>query len=254
MRHRPRLPILLCTLVALVALAAPAAQAETREAVRTKYVEPVYPENLLKTERQGNVLLAGRIDAKGQIGDLRLVATSNNGLVKPAIEAVEQWRFRPATKDGKPIEIFANVGVRFRIQGDKRGRIDLPILGDIAISPADKAGRKTAPEGFPIQRGKDPALRAEALLDLPPVGEARTLTVKVEAVSSKGRKIAIFQPPVAVAAGATEVRIPVVAQIGKDWEDGVWALQFIVNGSPAGGGQFWLAADPDHFRFVIPRS
>lgn len=254
MRQRPRLPALLCAIAGLAALAAPAAQAETRGAVQTKQVDPVYPENLLKTERQGNVLLAGRIDAKGQIGDLRVVATSNNGLVEPAIEAVQQWKFRPAMKDGKPIEIFANVGVRFRIQGEKRGHIDLPILGDIAISPADASGRKTAPEGFPIQRGKDPALRAEALLDLPPSGEARTLTVRVEVVSSKGRKIAIFQPPVAVAAGATEVRIPVVAQIGKDWEDGVWALQFTVDGSPAGGGQFWLAADPEHFRFVIPRS
>jgi TonB family protein len=254
LRQRPRLAILLCPLAALAGLAGPAAQAQTHEAVRTKYVEPVYPENLLKTERQGNVLLAGRIDTKGQIGDLRLVATSNNALVKPALEAVQQWRFRPATKDGKPIEIFANVGVRFRIQGDKRGRIDLPILGDIAISPADASGRKTAPEGFPIQRGKDPALRAEALLDLPPAGEARTLKVQVEVVSSKGRKIPIFQPPVAVAAGATEVRIPVVAPIGKDWEDGVWALQFTVDGSPVGGGQFWIAADPEHFRFVIPRS
>ena len=105
-----------------------------------------------------------------------------------------------------------------------------------------------------LERGKDASLRAEVLLDLPPMGEARTLTVKVEAVSSKGRHVAVFQPPVAVAAGATEVRFPVVAPIGNDWEDGVWALQFTVNGLPAGGGQFWLAGDPDHFQFVIPKS
>ena len=254
MRHRSRLAILLCAVAGLAALAPPAAQAQAQGAVRTKYVEPVYPESLLKAERQGNVLLAGRIDAKGQIGDLRVVAASSKDLIQPAIEAVRQWRFRPATKDGKPIEIFTNVGVRFRIQGDKRGQIARPILGDIAISPADASGRKTAPEGFPIQRGKDPALRAEALLDLPPSSEARTLKVQVEVVSPKGRKIPIFQPPIAVAAGATEVRIPAVAEIGKDWEDGVWALKFTVDGSSAGGGLFWLAADPEHFRFVIPQS
>jgi len=239
---------------ALAVLAAATATGQDRGAVQTKKVDPVYPETLFKTERQGNVLLAGRIDAKGQIGDLRVVATSNNAFVKPAIEAVEQWRFKPATKNGKPIEIFANVGVRFRIQGDKRGAIEMPILGDIAISPANASGKATAPEGFPIQRGKDAALRAEVLLDLPPMGEARTLTVKVEAVSSKGRHVAVFQPPVAVPAGATEVRFPVVAPIGNDWEDGVWALQFTVNGLPVGGGQFWLAGDPDHFQFVIPKS
>jgi len=250
MRQRLR-RLLVC---ALAVLAAATATGQDRGAVQTKKVDPVYPETLFKTERQGNVLLAGRIDAKGQIGDLRVVATSNNAFVKPAIEAVEQWRFKPATKNGKPIEIFANVGVRFRIQGDKRGAIEMPILGDIAISPANASGKATAPEGFPIQRGKDAALRAEVLLDLPPMGEARTLTVKVEAVSSKGRHVAVFQPPVAVPAGATEVRFPVVAPIGNDWEDGVWALQFTVNGLPVGGGQFWLAGDPDHFQFVIPKS
>ena len=57
------------------------------------------------------------------------------------------------------------------------------------------------------------------------MGEARTLTVKVEAVSPKGRHVAVFQPPVAVPASATEVRFPVVAPIGNDWEEGVWALQ-----------------------------
>jgi len=250
MRQRLR-RLLVC---ALAVLAAATATGQDRGAVQTKKVDPVYPETLFKTERQGNVLLAGRIDAKGQIGDLRVVATSNNAFVKPAIEAVEQWRFKPATKNGKPIEIFANVGVRFRIQGDKRGAIEMPILGDIAISPANASGKATAPEGFPIQRGKDAALRAEVLLDLPPMGEARTLTVKVEAVSSKGRHVAVFQPPVAVPAAATEVRFPVVAPIGNDWEDGVWALQFTVNGLPVGGGQFWLAGDPDHFQFVIPKS
>ena len=251
MRHRLPLPLVFC---ALAALAAAPARGQDHGAVQTKKVDPVYPEGLFKTERQGNVLLAGRIDAKGQIGDLRVVATSNNALIQPAIAAVQQWKFKPATKNGKPIEIFTNVGVRFRIQGDKHGFIEMPILGDIAISPASASGKATAPEGFPIQRGKDPAIRAEVLLDLPPAGEARTLTVKVEAVSSKGRHVAVFQPPVAVAAHATEVRFPVVAQIGNDWEDGVWALKFTVNGLPAGGGQFWLAADPDHFQFVIPQS
>ena len=251
MHQCPRLT--LCALMSVTALTAPAAQAQDREAVRTKYVEPVYPESLLKTERQGNVLLAGRIDVKGQIGDLHVVAASSKDLVQPAIDAVQQWHFRAATKNGMAIAIFANVGVRFRIQGDNRGRIEQPILGDLAISPADASGKKTAPEGFPIQPGKDAALRAEALLDLPPASETRTLKVQVEVVSPVGRRFPVFLPPVAVPAGATEVRIPAVAQIGKNWEDGVWAVKFTVDGSSAGGGLFWLAADPEHFRFVIPQ-
>lgn len=241
-------------LLAAALLFAPQARAQDREAVRTKYQEPVYPEALHKADRQGNVLLIGRIDAQGRVEDLHAISASHKDFVQPAMEAVRAWQFRPALRDGKPIEIFANIGVRFRVQGDKRGQIGIPVLGDIAISPADASGKSTAPEGFPIRRGRDPALRAEALLDLPPVAQARTLTVRVEAQSPSGKKIPVFQPPVAVPANATDVRIPVVANIGADWEEGVWMLRFTVNGASVGAGQFWLATDPAHFHFVIPRS
>jgi TonB family protein len=238
----------------LLLAGAAGAGAQDREAVRTKYQPPVYPENLLKTEKQGNVLLAGRIDTQGRVSDLHLVAASARDFIKPAVEAVQGWQFRPATRDGKPMEVFLNVAVRFRIEGEKRGKLEAPILGDVAISPADASGQKSAPEGFPIRRGQDPALRAEALLDVPPTAEDRTLTVKAEAVSPKGRRVPVFLPPVAVPAKAAEVRIPVVAPIGPDWEDGVWMLRFTVNGAGVGGGQFWLAADPSKFSFVIPTS
>ncbi len=242
-------------LLAVLALAAaPPAGGQTQEAVRTKYREPVYPENLLKTQQQGNVLLAGRIDAKGRVTDLHVVAASSKDFIAPAAEAVKDWQFRPATRDGKPVEIFANIGVRFRIQGEKHGQISAPILGDIAISPADESGNRTAPEGFPIRRGRDPALRAEALLDVPASGQDRTLAVRVETISPSGKRSPVFQPPVAVPAGAAEVRIPVVLRIGAEWEEGVWMLHFTVGGAGAGGGQFWLASDPSRFVFVIPQS
>ena len=249
----PARPGSLALLVAALSLA-PAATAQTREAVRTRYQEPVYPEDLLRREIQGNVLLIGRIDAQGHVTDLRLVGATHEGFVRPASEAVQAWQFRPATRDGKPVEIAANIGVRFRREGPKRGEIPSPILGDIAISPADETGKRTAPEGFPIRRGRDPALRAEVLLDVPPRVQARTLAVRVEAKSPSGRRVAIFQPPVAVPARATEVKIPVVTKIGSDWEEGVWMLRFTVEGAQAGAGQFWLANDPAHFAFVIPKS
>jgi protein TonB len=241
-------------LAALAFLAAADAGAQNKGAVQTKNVDPVYPENLLKTGRQGNVLIAGRIDTRGRLATLSVMGATSKEFVQAAVAAVQQWEFRPATHNGKPIEIFANVAVRFRIQNETRGQIPGPILGGLEISPADASGKAAAPEGFPIQRGKDPALRAEVLLDVPPAKDARTLTVRVEARGPKGRKIPVFQPPVAVAAGATEVRFPLVLRIGNDWEDGVWALVFTAEGANVGGGLFWLAADPAHFHFVIPGS
>jgi TonB family protein len=230
------------------------APAKTRPAVRTKYIEAVYPEAFSQTQEQGNVFLIARLDKQGRVSDLHLVAATRKEFIAPAVEAVRGWQFEPALQDGRPVELALNVGVRFRVKGEKRGLIPAPILGDLAISPADESGRRTAPEGFPLRKGYDKALRAEALLDVPPNIQTRTLAVRVEAKSPSGKRIAIFQPPVSVPASATEVKIPVVAKIGPDWEEGVWMLRFTVDGAGAGAGQFWLASDPARFSFVIPKS
>lgn len=235
-------------------LAAAPLAAQTRGATRITYREPVYPEDTSQKDAQGNVLLIGKIDAKGNVTDLRMLSATARHFIQPALEAVREWKFEPAMRDGTPIEIPLNAGVRFRQKGGGRGRIPVPILGDLAVYPADAAGTKTAPDAFPIRRGKDPALRAEALLDVPPSEQPRTITVRVEAISPTGKPKPLFQPPLAIPALATEVKFPVVARIGPDWEEGVWILRFTVDGKNAGGGQFWLASDPERFSFVLPSS
>jgi len=37
------------------------------------------------------------------------------GLDEKAIEAVKQWKFEPAMKDGKPVAVQINVEVSFRL-------------------------------------------------------------------------------------------------------------------------------------------
>ena len=246
-RRYRALSILACAL-----LCGAAGLAEDRGAKQTKYVAPISPDDPEKKDPQGNVLLIGRIDKEGNVTDLHVLAATRKEFVAPAVDAIRQWKFSPALRDGKPIDIPLNAGARFRITGSGRGMIPRPILGDIAIYPASASGAKTRPDGFPLRKGTDPALRAEVLLDVPPSEEVRTLTIKVEAVSPSGRKVPVFLPPVAVPALATEVNFPVVAQIGTDWEDGVWLLLFSVEGVNAGGGQFWLAKDPQTFPFALP--
>ncbi|HKD19577.1 MAG TPA: energy transducer TonB [Thermoanaerobaculia bacterium] len=239
-------------LVLLLPYAANDAAAQTRGAVQTSQIKPVYPENLFKTQRQGNAILIGKIDAEGHTKDLRVLLTSVPDFSKPALDAVKLWEFKPAVKDGKPIEVFLNAYLRFRIQSEKHGDVEAPILGGLDVMAADASGTATAPDGFPIQIGKDPALRAEVELDVPSNAASRTLAVRVEAVSPKGKSYPAFQSPVAVPAKANEVKFPTIVKIGDDWEDGVWFLRFTVEGKYAGAGQFWLARDPSHFRFMVP--
>ncbi|HEV2064333.1 MAG TPA: energy transducer TonB, partial [Thermoanaerobaculia bacterium] len=213
--------------------------------------EAQYPDGLHQTQQQGNVLLIARIDKQGKLQDIAPIATSSEGFIAPALDAVRLWTFKPATKDGKPIEIAVNIGVRFRIQiQGKRGEIPRPMLGDLAISPADNYGRPTAPEGFPIRSGAVPKLLAAALLDVSLNATARSVQVNVEAWSPTGRRIPVYKEKVLIPANATELKVPVVVPIKPDWEDGVWMLRFFVADADAGGGQFWLAKDPATFDFA----
>jgi TonB family protein len=225
--------------------AGPATPAEVQ-----KYQEAVYPEALLKGQQQGNVLLIGRIDREGNVQDLRMIAASFQGFVEPALAAVRAWHFKPATRDGKPVDIATNIGVRFRLKSDRRGLIPQPILGDLPVYPADASGNRAAPEGFPVRLGVDPKLRAEAVLDVEPQPKARSIRVRVEATSPAGKPYILFESSIPVPSKATEVRVPTVATVGADWPEGVWILRFLADGKDAGGGQFWLARDPSRFDFA----
>lgn len=233
-------------------LAASAAAGQTTGAQLLRQPKPVYPDAASKGLRQGNVNLIGRIDVKGRVQDLRYVGSTIEAFIEPTVAAVKTWEFKPATRNGKPVEIAANIAQRFRLEGEKRGEISSPILGDLAVFPADAAGRAAAPDGFPIRRATDPKIRVEAVLDVSPDVKPRSLPILVEAISPIGKKIVVFQQSVPVKPKAADVKIPFTAAVDPDWEDGVWLLRFVVDKTEAGGGQFWVAMDPEHYPFVLP--
>ena len=62
----------------------------------------------------GNVEMKTVIDATGHPTRLRIPRMTGMGLDEPALEAVSQWRYRPGTKDGKPVSVPMTVGIAFR--------------------------------------------------------------------------------------------------------------------------------------------
>jgi hypothetical protein len=200
------------------------------------------------------VILIARIDKSGTLQDIKAVWTTHEQFVEPTITAARAWVFRPALKDGRPIDIAANIMFPFRIK-DEQGKLagrDLPgpALSELAVFPSDASGKKAAPEGFPIRQGGDPRLLVEAAIDVAPVENSRKLLVAVDAVSPAGKAFPVFEDALAVPAKGTRVKLAFSAPIGRDWEDGVWMLRFRADKRPAGTGQFWLARDPDHFDFT----
>jgi TonB family protein len=78
-------------------------------------VEPEYSEEARKAKYQGTVLLSVEVDASGRAQNIRVLHSLGLGLDEKAMEAVKKWRFRPGTKDGKPVTVAAQIEVNFRL-------------------------------------------------------------------------------------------------------------------------------------------
>jgi TonB family protein len=77
--------------------------------------DPDYPEKARNAKEQGTVVLMATITPEGKVGTVRVVRSIGRGLDEKAMEAVCQWKFQPATRDGKPVATQVNVEVEFRL-------------------------------------------------------------------------------------------------------------------------------------------
>ena len=77
--------------------------------------DPEYSEEARKSKYQGVVVLWLIVGADGRPRDMKVLRSLGMGLDQKAIEAVRQWKFEPAMKDGKPVAVQINVEVNFRL-------------------------------------------------------------------------------------------------------------------------------------------
>jgi len=77
--------------------------------------DPEYSEEARKAKYQGTVVLWVVVGPDGKPRDIRVSRTLGLGLDEKAIEAVRQWKFEPARKDGQPVAVQINVEVNFRL-------------------------------------------------------------------------------------------------------------------------------------------
>jgi TonB family protein len=82
-------------------------------------VDPKYPPELIEQNVQGEVVLYAIIRADGSVGDIQLVRGLDPQLDANAKSALSQWKFRPATKSGVPVDLEAIVHIPFKIRDDR---------------------------------------------------------------------------------------------------------------------------------------
>jgi TonB family protein len=71
--------------------------------------EAVYPVNAVNG---GTVVLNVAVSERGEIQDVKVVRDVP-GFTAPALAAIKQWKFRPATLDGKPVAAVIPVAFSF---------------------------------------------------------------------------------------------------------------------------------------------
>jgi protein TonB len=77
--------------------------------------DPDYTEEARRAKKQGTCVLWLIVDAAGRPRDIKVVRGLGLGLDAKALEAVKQWRFQPALKDGKPVDVQISVEVEFHL-------------------------------------------------------------------------------------------------------------------------------------------
>jgi protein TonB len=80
-----------------------------------KSIPPIYP-SLAKTQHiSGNVQIDALIDASGNVAELKIMSGPPL-LQRAAMDAVRQWKYKPAQLDGQATSMHLTVTVQFRAQ------------------------------------------------------------------------------------------------------------------------------------------
>lgn len=79
-------------------------------------VTPIYPPLAITAHVQGQVLLQATIGREGNIENLQVIS-GHPLLVKAAMDAVRQWRYRPYLLNNQPVDVETQITVNFTLGG-----------------------------------------------------------------------------------------------------------------------------------------
>lgn len=90
---------------------------DVKAPVVIKRVEPMYNDQARKDRIAGIVILQAMIDETGKVKDAVILRDLPDGLGQAAVDAVKQWEFSPALRDGKPVPVVFNLTTNFKLEG-----------------------------------------------------------------------------------------------------------------------------------------
>lgn len=83
------------------------------EIIPESKVVPDYPRKLRKKKIEGRVVLQAVVSKDGSVRDVVPLKSPHSEFTEAARIAVEQWRYKPALKDGSPVDAYFTIVVDF---------------------------------------------------------------------------------------------------------------------------------------------
>ncbi len=105
--------LLKLTLLGLLAIAPARAQSKAEPPVPVRMVPPVFPEEMRRQGISGVVTVKCTIDEQGNVKESKVEKSSDAIFEKPALEAVQRWKFKPAKQDGNPVSAHVSIPIKF---------------------------------------------------------------------------------------------------------------------------------------------
>lgn len=89
---------------------------DVKAPVKVNAPPPQYTEIARKARIQGVVIVQAIINKQGRVENVKVLKGLPMGLEDEAVKAIKQWSFEPATLNGKPVDVYYNLTVNFRLQ------------------------------------------------------------------------------------------------------------------------------------------
>jgi len=121
--------------------------------------DPKYPAESRRAGIQGSSWISMIVGTDGIPHDLRVVRKLDDTLDERALETVRTWRFKPATKDDRPVEVELVAKIMFHLKGENYQKIgDLWQRSDASDPKAEWALYKAYRDGAGVPQDDSLAL------------------------------------------------------------------------------------------------
>ena len=91
-----------------------------KKPVRLSGENPQYSKIAKEARLQGTVILEAIIDQNGDVTRVRPIKSLPLELTDNAIASVKTWKYEPATLEGKPVSVYYQLTINFRLNGEKK--------------------------------------------------------------------------------------------------------------------------------------